>query len=78
MIVGISEWHILHIFKSIFFKSFIKTGILDKKLSVLYSDLMNKRQETDYDDFLEFNKEDVEPLIKEVTEFIASVKSIIV
>ena len=61
-----------------FFKSFIKTGILDKKLSVLYSDLMNKRQETDYDDFLEFKKEDVEPLIEEVKEFIASLKSIIV
>ena len=52
-----------------FFKYFIKTGILDKKASILYSDLMNKRQECDYDDFFVFEKADVLPLIDEVKEF---------
>jgi uncharacterized protein (UPF0332 family) len=30
---------------------------------------MNKRQESDYDDFFEFEKADVLPLIDEVKEF---------
>ncbi len=60
-----------------FFKYFIKTGILDKKAGVLYSDLMNKRQESDYDDFLEFDKEDVLPLIEEVEEFQHQIEKLI-
>ena len=38
-----------------FFKRYIKTGILNKDLSSLYSNLMNKRQEGDYDDFHNFS-----------------------
>ena len=60
-----------------FFKNFIKNEILDRKYSVLYSDLMNKRQENDYDDFLEFSKEDVEPLVEEVESFINIIKNLI-
>ena len=39
--------------KTEFYKQYIKTGVIDKKYSRLYSDLMNKRQEGDYDDFQE-------------------------
>ncbi len=60
-----------------FFKYYIKTGILDKKASVLYSDLMNKRQESDYDDFFEFEKADVLPLIDEVKEFQTQIENLI-
>jgi len=60
-----------------FFKHFIKTGILDKKVSVLYSELMNKRQESDYDDFFEFEKEDVIPLIEEVKGFHIQIEKLI-
>ena len=60
-----------------FFKHYIKTGILDKKISILYSDLMNKRQESDYDDFLEFDKDDVIPLIEEVKEFRNQIEKLI-
>ena len=60
-----------------FFKNFIKTGKLEKKYSVLYSSLMNKRQESDYDDFQEFSKDDVEPLIIEVKDFIKTIQSIL-
>ncbi len=60
-----------------FFKSYIKTGILDKKASILYSDLMNKRQESDYDDFFEFEKADVLPIIDEVKEFQIQIEKLI-
>ncbi len=60
-----------------FFKYYIKTGILDKKASILYSDLMNKRQESDYDDFFVFEKADVLPLIDEVKEFQIQIEKLI-
>lgn len=60
-----------------FFKYFIKTEVLNKKYSVLYSNLMNKRQESDYDDFQEFKKDDIEPLIAEVKDFIKTIQSLI-
>lgn len=61
--------------RSQFFKYYIKTGKMDRKFSILYSDLMNKRQESDYDDFQEFKQEEVEPLFFEVEEFINAVKA---
>ena len=61
-----------------FFKYFIKTGILEKKISILYSDLMNKRQESDYDDFLEFDKEDIIPLENEVKDFLNHIERLII
>jgi uncharacterized protein (UPF0332 family) len=58
-----------------FFKFYIKTEKLDRKFSVLYSNLMNKRQESDYDDFQEFNQNDIEPLFEEVEEFLVTIKN---
>ena len=46
----------------------------NKDDSILYSDLMNKRQEGDYDDFQEFKEEDIDPLFVEVEEFIEVIK----
>ena len=60
-----------------FFKHYIKTGILDKKMSTLYSDLMNKRQESDYDDFMDFEESDIKPLLDEVKEFQNKIEKLI-
>ena len=60
-----------------FFKRYIKTEILDKELSSLYSNLMNKRQESDYDDFLEFTQEEIEPLFDDVKHFIDTIRELI-
>jgi len=60
--------------RSQFFKFYVKTEKLDRKFSILYSDLMNKRQESDYDDFQEFQQEDIEPLFEDVQEFIETIK----
>jgi len=60
-----------------FFKLYIKTGILDKKYSSLYSNLMGKRQESDYDDFHDFSKEEILPLFDEVEDFLTSLRNLI-
>jgi len=60
-----------------FFKFYIKTGILDRKYSSIYTDLMSKRQESDYDDFLEFSEEDILPLIEDVENFLQAVQKLI-
>jgi uncharacterized protein (UPF0332 family) len=38
---------------------FIKTGIIDKELGKFYSDIFDMRQSGDYEDFIDFNEEDV-------------------
>jgi uncharacterized protein (UPF0332 family) len=63
--------------KSNFHKKFIKTGMLDKEYGRLYSNLFNKRQEGDYQDFQFFEKETIEPLILKVEEFILQIEILI-
>ena len=60
-----------------FFKHYIKTELLDKKFSVLYSNLMNKRQESDYGDFQNFSEEEIRPLIQEVNLFLKVIRELI-
>ena len=52
-----------------FFRKYIKTGILERSFSSLYTDLMGERQESDYDDFHNFTAEDISPLFEEVEKF---------
>ena len=56
--------------KSEFYRLFIKTGRIDKKYGELYTDLFSKRQEGDYEDFLNFTQEEISPLLPRVEEFI--------
>lgn len=60
--------------KTEFHRSFVKKGIFKKDLGRLYSELFDKRQEGDYQDFYTLNKEDVEPFIRRVEEFINSLR----
>jgi uncharacterized protein (UPF0332 family) len=60
-----------------FFRLFIKTGILDKKYSSIYTDLMSKRQESDYDDFLEFSQVEILPLLNDVEIFLHAIQELI-
>jgi uncharacterized protein (UPF0332 family) len=56
--------------KSEFYRLFIKTGRIDKKYGELYTDLFSKRQEGDYEDFLNFTQEKINPLLPRVEEFL--------
>ena len=59
--------------KSEFYRLFIKTEQIDRKFGELYTDLFSKRQESDYEDFLNFTKEDIYPLLPRVEEFIETI-----
>jgi len=48
--------------------NYVKTDKIDRKFGKLYSHLFDWRQETDYADFIDFEKETVEPLLEEVKE----------
>ncbi len=63
--------------KTQFFLNYIKTGIIDKKYSLLYSDLFDWRQKGDYNDFFDFKEDDVLPLYEPCKELIVIIKSII-
>ena len=59
--------------KSEFYRLFIKTGKINRKFGELYTDLFSKRQEGDYEDFLNFRSEDIIPMIPRVEEFIDTI-----
>ncbi len=63
--------------KTMLGQHFIKTEILPLEIGKLYNDLFNKRQEGDYQDFQRFDKEVIEPLIKQSEDFIKIVKELI-
>jgi len=60
--------------RTIFFKEFIKTGIIEKEYSKLYSDLFDWRDEGDYADFVDYDSETVTPMIAKVENFIKILK----
>jgi uncharacterized protein (UPF0332 family) len=60
-----------------FFRRYIKTGIFCRDFSSLYTDLMGKRQESDYDDFHNFSEEDLMPLFAEVENFNKNIRDFI-
>lgn len=61
--------------RTIFFKEFITTGIIEKEYSKLYSDLCDWRNEGDYADFVDYDKEAVTPMIAKVEEFLRILKN---
>ena len=63
--------------KILFHKNFIKTGILSTEFGKFYSNLFNKRQESDYEDFKVFEEQDIKPLIKDTESFIKSIRKLI-
>ncbi|MCF6356288.1 MAG: HEPN domain-containing protein [Draconibacterium sp.] len=60
-----------------FFKRYVKTEILSRDFSNFYSNIMGKRQESDYDDFLEFSKNDIKPLFPKTIVFINGIKELL-
>ena len=42
-----------------FGKHFVKTEMFDKKLAKLFTELFDKRQKSDYNDFLDYDEETV-------------------
>jgi uncharacterized protein len=54
--------------KTKFLQLYVKTGIIDIESGKLYSKLLDWRQESDYSVFVDFNSEDIEPLLNQVKD----------
>ncbi|MBD3420534.1 MAG: HEPN domain-containing protein [Chitinivibrionales bacterium] len=57
--------------RSLFNVHFVKSGLISKNLAAIYSDLFERRQESDYGDFFTFEKADVVPWIEDTKRFVA-------
>jgi uncharacterized protein (UPF0332 family) len=56
---------------------FVKPGLIDKSLAKFFTDLYDLRQTGDYEDFIEFTKEDVLDLLKPANDFISQIEKIL-
>lgn len=56
---------------------FVKTGKVSLELGRKFSRIYDKRQSSDYDDFIEFTKEEVEKLYPQIKEFIKTIESLV-
>ena len=56
---------------------YVRTGVLTKEDGALLARLQNMRHTGDYDDFLDWTQEDVEPCFPKVDAYIEKIKSII-
>ena len=54
-----------------------KTGVIDKELGKFYSDIFDMRQTGDYEDFIDFGKEDVMDLIEPANNLINKIESLL-
>jgi uncharacterized protein (UPF0332 family) len=60
-----------------FNKNFIFTGIIDKKFYKIYSIAFDNRQESDYEDFVEYSKEDVIRYYNDMLVFVDEIEKLI-
>ena len=56
---------------------FIKSGIINKEYNDLYSTLMDMRQDADYEDDVEYERDDVLNLLQLVKELIAAIEAVL-
>ncbi|OFZ00907.1 MAG: hypothetical protein A2491_01135 [Bacteroidetes bacterium RIFOXYC12_FULL_35_7] len=56
---------------------YVKTGLISKEFAKYYSDLFDRRQTGDYDDFVDYDKETVEELLKPAKDFIKEIEKLI-
>ncbi len=56
---------------------FVKTGLIKKELGRFYSDIFDKRQTGDYDDFITFTEEDVKSLLPSAKKLISEIERLL-
>lgn len=59
----------------LFNKEFVNTGEIDHKWYRFYAKLFDNRQESDYEDFKEFTKEETEVLYKKSIKFVKMIEA---
>lgn len=63
--------------KAMFELHFVKEGLVERKWSKFYTNLFESRNESDYEDFVILNADDVLPLLPQTAEFIELIKGLI-
>jgi len=61
---------------SIFNREVVSKGYLEKKWGEFYSDMFKRRQKGDYQDFVEFERQDVKAWLKKSEEFIGKIEEL--
>lgn len=56
---------------------FVKTGVIDNNLGKFFTDIYDMRQTGDYDDFIEYSKEDVIDLMEPANRLISEAEAIL-
>lgn len=56
---------------------FVKTGKVSLEFGRIFSRIYDKRQSSDYDDFIDFTKEEVEKLYPQIKEFIKTIENLV-
>jgi uncharacterized protein (UPF0332 family) len=56
---------------------FVKPGLIDKEAGKFYSDIFDMRQTGDYDDYIDFKKEDVLDMIGPADELISKIEGLL-
>ncbi len=64
--------------RQLFGLHFIKTGIVEKETGKFFSYLFDQRQTGDYDDFYDFEKEDVSGLIEPTKTLLFTIEKLII
>jgi uncharacterized protein (UPF0332 family) len=62
--------------RSLFINRFVKTEMVRKEVAAIYSDLFDRRQESDYGLFFVFEETDVKPWFKEVEIFVTTISKL--
>lgn len=63
--------------RSLFNKHFVKTAKVSRDIAMIYNDLFERRQESDYDDFLTFEADDVRQWSNGANLFVSKIVSLI-
>lgn len=63
--------------RQLFALHFVKTGLIELSLGKFYSRLFDLRQTGDYDDLIDFSKEDVSDLLDPANRLISAIELIL-
>lgn len=61
--------------RSLLNKNFVTTEIIPHDDAKLYNELFDNRQESDYDDFIDFTLEEIEKKIPSVRKFLDNIRN---
>lgn len=62
---------------ALFNRHFVKPGTIPRELGRFYNDLFENRQQSDYDDFVEFDAARVRPWLAQATVFVTRLEALI-